>query len=56
MSWIHYFLLAIVLLFVFQGIYYLFNKKIYTFRNPLLPAVIAVFFASIVTCIESYFI
>lgn len=27
MSWIHYFLLAIVLLFVFQGIYYLFNKK-----------------------------
>ncbi len=35
MSWIHYFLLAIVLLFVFQGIYYYLTKNIYFQKSSI---------------------
>lgn len=55
MSWIYYFVLAVLFLFIVQGIYYLLKKRFYTFKNPLLPTVIAVFIASIMTVIQSYF-
>lgn len=45
MNWVHYFALGVVLIFVFQRVYCLFNKRFYDFKNPFIPIFIAQFFA-----------
>lgn len=54
MRWIHFFSIAVVLIFAAQFIHYLIKGITYKFKNPFTPTVLALALAGIATVIHSY--
>ena len=55
LSWAYYFALSVLLVFVFQGVHYLFKKRVFKFSTPFIPLILAGFGALFFTIVESYF-
>lgn len=53
MGWGHFFAISVFIIFVLQGIHFIIKKKIYIFKSPLTPVMLACFLTLILTIVQT---